>query len=132
LASFTISSYKDLEKQEVLEISYEVGGSLAGKRVLLVDDVSDSGRTFERGIIHLQKLGATSIKTAAVFVKPTTKHLPDYSLLQTDKWIIFPFDKRETVLSLMKDYKKKGFTIEQIKHNLRELKIPDYIISEFV
>jgi len=70
LASFTISSYKDLEKQEVLEISYEVGGSLAGKRVLLVDDVSDSGRTFERGIEHLKKLGATSIKTAAVFINP--------------------------------------------------------------
>ena len=46
------------------------GGRFKNKRILLVDDVSDTGKTFERGIQYLNKLGVVSVVTAALLVNP--------------------------------------------------------------
>ena len=37
---------------------------LKNKKILLVDDISDTGKTFIRGIQYIKSLGAENIKTA--------------------------------------------------------------------
>ncbi|WP_022881638.1 phosphoribosyltransferase [Gryllotalpicola ginsengisoli] len=66
------------------------GGALAGKRVLLVDDVSDSGRTLHLVRELLAEMGA-EVRTVCLYVKPRTILRPDFVWRETDAWIAFPW-----------------------------------------
>jgi hypoxanthine phosphoribosyltransferase len=70
--------------------------SLAGKRVLLVDDVSDSGRTLSLVVDLLAAIGA-EVRTVVLYTKPGTVHVPTYSWRSTDLWIAFPWSARPPV-----------------------------------
>ena len=131
VASFTISSYKDLKQQDLSEISYHVGGDLTKKNILLMDDVSDTGRTFERGIKYLDDLGAESVVTASPFIKPWTKHMPDFYVKEVDDWIIFPYDMKETVEAIQTNLLKEGKSQEYIADQLNQIKIPKEFIAQY-
>ncbi|WP_353809325.1 phosphoribosyltransferase [Agromyces sp. SYSU T00194] len=64
--------------------------ALAGKRVLLVDDVSDSGRTLKKVVGMITDAGA-EVRTATLYVKSQTVLVPDYTYRSTDDWIVFPW-----------------------------------------
>ena len=64
--------------------------SLAGKRVLLVDDVSDSGRTLAMVIQMLEASGA-EVRTVVLYTKPHTVQEADFTWRRTEKWINFPW-----------------------------------------
>jgi hypoxanthine phosphoribosyltransferase len=64
--------------------------ALAGKRVLLADDVSDSGRTLALVVDLLTGFGA-EVRSVTLFTKPRTVHVPDYDWKRTDRWITFPW-----------------------------------------
>jgi uncharacterized protein len=70
--------------------------SLAGKRVLLVDDVSDSGRTLAM-VVDLLGTIAAEVRTVVLYTKPGTVHVPDYSWRRTDRWIAFPWSAQPPV-----------------------------------
>ncbi len=69
---------------------------LEGRRVLLVDDVADSGRTLDLAVRLLGNKGA-DVRSVTIFTKPTTVIQPDYSWKHTDRWIDFPWSFRGTV-----------------------------------
>ncbi|WP_293767893.1 phosphoribosyltransferase [uncultured Corynebacterium sp.] len=62
--------------------------SLEGKKVLVVDDVADSGKTLDL-VVNLLKETASEVRSAVIYTKPTTIFEPDYSWKKTDKWINF-------------------------------------------
>ena len=64
--------------------------SLAGKRVLLVDDVSDSGRTLAMAVTMLEATGA-DVRSVVLYTKPGTVHEPAYTWRRTPLWITFPW-----------------------------------------
>jgi hypoxanthine phosphoribosyltransferase len=64
--------------------------ALAGKRVLLVDDVSDSGHTLAL-VVGLLRESAGEVKSATLYTKPRTVHVPDFTWRETDGWIVFPW-----------------------------------------
>ena len=64
--------------------------SLAGKRVLLVDDVSDSGRTLDM-VVQLLKGSGVDVRSIVLYTKPGTVHEPDYTWRRTPHWITFPW-----------------------------------------
>jgi hypoxanthine phosphoribosyltransferase len=70
--------------------------SIAGKRVLLVDDVSDSGRTLAMARELLQKNGA-EVRTVCLYSKPKTVLEPDFLWRKTSKWIAFPWSAQPPV-----------------------------------
>src|SRR6187431_928687 len=63
--------------------------SLDGKRVLLVDDVSDSGRTLAMVIQLLEAAGA-EVRSVVLYTKPHTVQEAHYTWRRTDKWIKRP------------------------------------------
>ena len=63
---------------------------LNGRRVLLVDDVADSGRTLNLAVRLLREQGA-EVRSVVIYTKPTTIIQPDYSWKATDLWIDFPW-----------------------------------------
>lgn len=64
--------------------------SLVGKRILLVDDVSDSGRTLAL-VVQLLTASGAEVRTAVLYTKPKTVHQPEYTWRRTDRWITFPW-----------------------------------------
>ncbi|MDE0547262.1 phosphoribosyltransferase [Microbacterium sp. C7(2022)] len=70
---------------------------LDGRRVLLVDDVADSGRTLALSVKLLSDQGA-DVRSAVIYTKPTTIIRPDYSFKETDLWIDFPWSYQGSVV----------------------------------
>jgi len=70
--------------------------ALAGLRVLLVDDVSDSGHTLAL-VVDLLRECAAEVRTATLYTKPRTVLVPDYTWRETDRWIVFPWSSLPVV-----------------------------------
>jgi hypoxanthine phosphoribosyltransferase len=70
---------------------------LDGRRVLLVDDVADSGRTLDLAVRLLTEQGA-DVRSAVIYTKPTTIIQPDFSWKDTDLWIDFPWSWQGSVV----------------------------------
>lgn len=68
----------------------------AGKRVLLIDEIADSGESLEmvREILERQK--PKEIRTAVLHCKPSSKVIPDYFEKQSSEWIVYPWERKET------------------------------------
>jgi uncharacterized protein len=68
-----------------------------GDRVLLVDDLVDSGVTLQQTTIWLRDLypEIQDLKTAVLWYKATSLYIPDYyiSYLPNNPWIHQPFEK---------------------------------------
>lgn len=70
--------------------------SLAGRRVLLADDVSQSGLTLRLAVDLLTRMGA-EVRSACFYTKPQTVLAPDWSWRDTDRWIVFPWSAEPPV-----------------------------------
>lgn len=99
LAIMTTSSYREAAGtvQGDLDIARYITGvtDLKGK-LLLVDDLCDSGKTIMKVVEHLRKNypGITEVRVAVIWVKACSVFKPDYSVVQYDcsPWIHQPFE----------------------------------------
>jgi len=132
ITSFTISSYRDLKQSSLPDITFKIGNKLHNKNILLVDDISDTGKTFLRGIKYLKSLGAENIKTASLFIKPWTEYTPNYYLHSVKQWIILPYEMRETIESLSKIFKKQRLTDDQLIKQLTAIGLPLKFVNKYV
>ena len=64
--------------------------SLAGQRILLVDDVADSGRTLALVADILKDVGV-EVRSVVLYTKPGSMYRPDYVWRNTARWILFPW-----------------------------------------
>jgi hypoxanthine phosphoribosyltransferase len=65
--------------------------SLAARRVLVVDDTAESGRTLARATAMARKARAAEVRTAVVVLKPGAAR-PDWHALESDDVIVFGWD----------------------------------------
>ncbi len=101
LAILSTSSYREEAgtAQGELDIARHITiskGTLGG-RILLIDDLVDSGITLERVQRHLseQFSTVTKVKTAVIWYKACSSVVPDFYLeyLPTNPWIHQPFEE---------------------------------------
>lgn len=71
--------------------------AIAGKQLLIVDDVADSGRTLGLVIKLLRGFGA-DVRSAVLYSKPQSVVEADFVWKTTDKWIIFPWSAKPPLL----------------------------------
>ncbi|MFM9919978.1 phosphoribosyltransferase [Lacisediminihabitans sp. H27-G8] len=64
--------------------------SVSGQKVLLVDDVSDSGRTLAM-VLELLVKARADVRSLCLYSKPQTVLEPDFVWRRTSKWIAFPW-----------------------------------------
>jgi len=88
---------------------------ITGERILLFDDVADTGESLLFVKDYLHSLGIENIKTATIFYKPHSKIKPDFFAGETSDWIIFPYEVRETITLLAPKWKGDGLKEEEIK-----------------
>lgn len=63
---------------------------LSGMKVLIADDVADSGRTLEK-VKEWIGAHAEEVRTVVLYEKPKTTFHPDYVWKLTGEWINFPW-----------------------------------------
>lgn len=71
--------------------------AIAGKQLLIVDDVADSGRTLGLVLKLLRGFGA-DVRSVVLYAKPTTVVDPDFVWKRTDKWIVFPWSAKPPIM----------------------------------
>ncbi|HLD59380.1 MAG TPA: phosphoribosyltransferase [Candidatus Bilamarchaeaceae archaeon] len=84
------------------KITQPLAVDVKGKKVLIVDDVSDTGRSLAVAKDHIQRSGAKEIKVATLHYKPHSTFKPDYFVGQTSAWIVYPWEVHETERELKK------------------------------
>ncbi|MBC6748559.1 phosphoribosyltransferase [Corynebacterium sp. LK19] len=70
--------------------------SISNRRLLVVDDVADSGRTLHLVLDLLKKHGA-EVRSAVLYGKSRSEIAPDYAWKHTDDWIVFPWSAEPPV-----------------------------------
>ena len=82
-------------------------GDIKGKKVLIVDDIWDTGETMRAVLKYLKN---EYLHTATLFKKNGSEGSPDFycETANIDEWIIFPWDKRETKRLKHEKEKKNG------------------------
>lgn len=84
--------------------------------LLVVDDIVDTGRTFDR-FFEIAELKNLKFETATLCYKPHTDYIPTYSLFETNNWIIFPWEPVEEIPN-REEYEHLGGEIESCSFNL--------------
>lgn len=113
------SSYHGIDQQSrnviIHGFSYLVKNLTAEDRVLIVDDVFDTGQTINAIVETMEaqlKLNMPQdIRVAVPYFKPSrnkTDRLPEYFLHETDEWLVYP-------------HSVEGLTAEEIKTHKPDL-----------
>lgn len=66
------------------------------EKVLVVDDVADSGRTLALVVAMLEKQGAKVVKTATLHYKLSSIVKPEFFVKETQNWIVYPWEKKSS------------------------------------
>ncbi|MBQ2820834.1 MAG: hypoxanthine phosphoribosyltransferase [Thermoguttaceae bacterium] len=70
LTFYRVSSYSGLASTENIQEAAPFPRDINGRKVIIVDDLIDTGNTMEFLISHLKKLGASEVRIASLFFKP--------------------------------------------------------------
>ena len=98
-----IQFYKAIGKTNKFpEITHDLPISIEGKKVLVIDDVADTGTSLIEAVKYVKDKGAKEIRTATLHYKPTSKIKPDYYITETTAWIIYPWERFEAERELNK------------------------------
>ncbi|MBS7617822.1 phosphoribosyltransferase, partial [Candidatus Bathyarchaeota archaeon] len=106
------------------------------KKVLLVDDVADTGKSLMLVKNHIKDMGALETRIACLYFKPWSIVKPDYYVRETEAWIIFPHEIRESATKIWLRIKAEGGSFRDVKRILVEAgvkrKIVNRIVKEFL
>ncbi|MHA2302897.1 MAG: phosphoribosyltransferase [Candidatus Thorarchaeota archaeon] len=108
------------------KLSVPLVGNVEGKRVLVVDDITDTGQSLTTAVEHIKETGnPADVKTAALMHIDGSKFIPDYYGVEiTWAWEIWPWNFYEDVSSLIskifEGQEVKEMTTAELKKHLRE------------
>ncbi len=85
---FSLKVQKQGERRVLLQ---DVASSLKGKRILVVDDMIETGKGLELVKKHIECQGAQAT-TACLYVLSTARFMPDYYVKKVEEVRLFPWD----------------------------------------
>ena len=112
------------------QLGHPLSADLKGKNVLVVDDLADTGASFDVALSEVRRFKPKSVKTAALFVLENSKFVPDYYVaMRPWKWFVFPWNFTEDACNLVaglfdaksEDKKSLDMVAEElfVKHGIR-------------
>ncbi len=123
LSSFKIEHYRGTQKSPVTVVKYPLSANVDGRRILLVDDVSDTGDTFDVAIKHIEERGRPEeIKTVVLDYKTVSRLVPDYYAREITewRWIIYPWAVIEDLTSIARAMTPRPQSIEALAERLQQ------------
>ncbi|HOP38653.1 MAG TPA: phosphoribosyltransferase [Candidatus Woesebacteria bacterium] len=132
LVSLGIRFYSGINQRlKEPEVYQDLPVKVKGKRILLFDDVADTGESLIFASDYLLEQGAALVKTATLFFKERSAITPDYYASRTNAWIIFPFEIREMSQLLSNNWRKQGLAESEINARLKKLNFNEKIMQYF-
>jgi hypoxanthine phosphoribosyltransferase len=120
------------ETKDEPTLTQPVSVDVAGKKALLVDEVADTGKSLRLVKQHIVERGAEELKVATVYFKPWSIVKPDYYEKETRRWIVFPWEIKETIRKIVNKCTKQNTPIEEQTAKLAKAGIPSELISRFL
>jgi hypothetical protein len=112
-------------------LTQHVCADVAGKKALLVDDVADTGKSWKLAKEHILQQGAAEVKVATVYRKPFSIIKPDYYEKETQCWVVFPWEIKETIRKIAKKHRdKNAVNVETSK--LVKAGVPKQLVEKFL
>jgi hypoxanthine phosphoribosyltransferase len=114
------------EHQEDATIPIKSPLPVKGKRVLIIDDIVDTGRSAIQTLNYIKELGAKEAKTAVMLYLTVSEYEPDYYTVKQSEWIWFIWfwnrfeDLRNLSIKLFDDDKEKTLSIKDILTGLKK------------
>jgi len=99
-------------------ITQPVSTSVKDKYVLIMDDVADTGKSLALVKECIKGQGAKAVRIATIYYKPWSEIIPDYYQQETTSWVVFPWERKETVRQLLKKCIKEKKSMQDAKMKL--------------
>jgi hypoxanthine phosphoribosyltransferase len=103
-----------------------------GKKILIVDEVADTGKSLRMVREHIVKEGAKEARTVTVYYKPWSIVRPDYFAKETSDWIVFPWEIKETLRKIIAKCEESGKPVEEETAKLVKAGIRSRLIRRFL
>jgi hypothetical protein len=123
VTSIRIEHYRGSHKEPLAVVKDPLSVDITKQRILLVDDVSDSGDTFQVAIQHLEEQGVfAEIRSAALHHKVVSKYRPDFfaKKIVTWRWITYPWAMIEDLSVFIESMEPSPDTLEGIAERLQQ------------
>ena len=131
LAIMQIGFYSGIGKTEKEPIIYQdLPGHIHGRKILLIDDVADSGVSLDFALKYLNMKKPMEVRIGTLYYKPWSMIKPHYYVEETDSWIIFPHERYEFMAEQLRNRKMD----ENLARKFFKEKagLPDYSIDQFL
>lgn len=103
------------------QIKYPFRISLRGRRVLVVDDITDTGESMRVAVEYVKTMNPLQVKTATLRHIDGSKFTPDfYGDEITWRWVVFPWNYVEDMCNILQKASTDGAPIEEVKRRLKE------------
>ena len=133
LANVTAEFYVGVaETKREPTITQPVSLPVKDKKVLVVDDVTDTGESLKLVNSHLKNQGASEIKIATIYYKPWSVIVPHCYEKETRCWIVFPWEQKETVRKTVEKFRDEGRTVEDAKEKLISSGLNRELVERFI
>ena len=109
-----------------------VSVNVTGKRVLVVDEVSDSGGSLKLIRDHILEQGALEVRTATLYLKPQSVFKPDYFEKETSRWIVFPWETKETLRKIFERTRSRPVSLSSELEKLTNAGVPKSLADRFL
>jgi hypoxanthine phosphoribosyltransferase len=84
------------------KLKYPLKVDLDGKKVLIVDDITDTGESMRVAVEYIKSLNPSEVRTAALRHITSSKFKPDYFGEEMDwRWVIFPWNFTEDMCNIV-------------------------------
>ena len=104
---------------------------MKGKRVLIVDDVADSGGSLKLAREHILQQGSADVRTAVLYVKPWSAVKPDCWAKETRLWVVFPWENKETIRKIAEKHAAKT-ALKREAAKLVKAGMPKHLAERFL
>ena len=111
------------------QLTQKLNYDVTNKKILLVDDVADTGRSMALAVEYLKKQKIHSLKTATIHYKPHSIFRPDFYVEETEKWIVYPWEYVEFTKLFIKKEREKDQQYSEIEISLKKMGIPKKVIE---
>ncbi|MEM4201815.1 MAG: phosphoribosyltransferase [Candidatus Hadarchaeum sp.] len=113
-------------------ITQPLAVSVRGKKVLLVDDIADTGKSLKIAVEYLRGQGAKDVKIGTIYFKPWSAVVPDFYVRKTEAWVCFPHETYESIDRMYSQLRKQNWDEEKIAKRLVELGIRPYHVEKYL
>lgn len=123
MACIRVEHYRARQKAPQARVKYPLNASVDSLRILVVDDVSDTGDSFVAALEHIQQKGSPAeVRTCALQHKIVSKYVPDYYAQEITewRWVTYPWAVVEDLGEMIEDAGLVDGMYEQIAQGLFE------------